>query len=209
MMPFMDENVIAAMARWPQVPDVHGWLSLSERGCWRLHPDGGAVPPGLVEAHRLPPGEPISNSAIIRFIDRNYASDGQGRWYFQNGPQRVFARLDAAPYVLHKTGGGERCPFTTHTGLAAGEVSAWWLDDTGRLYAQTALGPGLVAGRDLMDVLADLRTTRGEPMLEALEHATGTVCVATAGGPGIPLRQTLRSRIPEVLGFMPFPHAEG
>src|SRR3546814_7173665 len=28
----MDENVIAAMARWPDVPDVFGWLSLTERG---------------------------------------------------------------------------------------------------------------------------------------------------------------------------------
>src|SRR3546814_10640581 len=63
----MDEQVIAAMARWPDVPDVYGWLSLSERGEWRLHPQGDALRP----QHCAPgaccsPGEAISSTPIDR-----------------------------------------------------------------------------------------------------------------------------------------------
>ena len=28
----MDESVIRALAKWPNVPAVYGWLSLSRRG---------------------------------------------------------------------------------------------------------------------------------------------------------------------------------
>jgi hypothetical protein len=59
----MDPLVLAALAKWPDVPAVTGWLSLTARGDWRLR------------------GEPIGNDAIRAFIGRNYASDAQGRWY--------------------------------------------------------------------------------------------------------------------------------
>ena len=32
----MDASVVAAMAKWPNVPDCRGWLSLDRRGQWRL-----------------------------------------------------------------------------------------------------------------------------------------------------------------------------
>jgi hypothetical protein len=158
----MDSNVIAAMARWPGVPDVYGWLSLSERGRWRLHPGGTALldPQGT--------GEEISSPQILRFIGRNYACDERGRWYFQNGPQRVYVRLDAAPYVFSCAGPGP--DLRSHDGLPAGPVQAWWLDDGGRLYASCRLGPGLIAGRDLMDVMDGLYTEDGRPLLQALEQ---------------------------------------
>src|SRR3546814_16941226 len=87
----MDEQVSAAMARWPDVPDVYGWLSLSERGEWRLHPQGDA----LLPQHCAPgaccsPGEAISSTTILQFMNRNYAVDDAGQWYFQNGQQRVY-----------------------------------------------------------------------------------------------------------------------
>ena len=33
----MDPSVLNALERWPEVPAVYGWLSLSARGDWRLH----------------------------------------------------------------------------------------------------------------------------------------------------------------------------
>lgn len=84
----MDENVIAAMARWPDVPDVFGWLSLNARGHWRLHTQGEALDangPGRPSS----PGVPISSPRINQFINRNYARDAKGQWYFQNGPQQI------------------------------------------------------------------------------------------------------------------------
>ena len=141
----MDAEVVAAMAKWPDVPAVYGWLSLSESGHWRLHPGGNAISePGSV-------GEPISSPQILAFMDRNYDVDEQGRWFFQNGPQRVYVRLDAAPFIAHittDTATGQ-LKLRTHTGLDIARVSAWFLDDTGRVYASTERGGALVSGRDL------------------------------------------------------------
>lgn len=115
----MDASVKDAIARWPDVPAVFGWLSLDPRGRWRLHPQGQAAAGG--------PGESITNAQIQGFIDRNYERDDAGRWFFQNGPQRVFLRLDAAPYVLRLDDAGRA--LLTHTGQAVSAVSGWWLDD--------------------------------------------------------------------------------
>src|ERR1700693_3246190 len=71
----MDEVVLRAIQKWPNVPSVYGWLSLDRRGNWSIK------------------GEHIANPAIASFIGRNYARDEKGRWYFQNGPQRVFVTL--------------------------------------------------------------------------------------------------------------------
>jgi hypothetical protein len=162
----MDKNVVAAMARWPDVPDVFGWLSLSERGQWRLHPRGDAL--DADDGHGSARGETIGSPHILQFMDRNYACDGQGQWFFQNGPQRVFVRLDAAPYILQTA--GPALALRTHNDLAVKEVIAWWLDDSGRLYARTEHGPGLIAGRDLPAVLDSLRTLDNEPLIAALER---------------------------------------
>lgn len=162
----MDESVIASMAQWPDVPDVHGWMSLSERGCWRLHPGADAWRAGQPCLPPFSQGESIENPQICSFIDRNYASDEHGNWYFQNGPQRVYVRLDAAPYILHT--GDTPLSFQTHNGLAVKNVEHWWLDDEGRLYATTNYGAGLVSGRDLPSVAEALRTSNGIDLATAL-----------------------------------------
>ena len=82
----MDEIVARSLAKWPNVPAVYGWLSLDRRGQWRIK------------------GEKIANPALREFIARNYESDAQGRWYFQNGPQRVYVTLDYTPLVVHFDG---------------------------------------------------------------------------------------------------------
>ena len=83
----MDQAVIRALAKWPGVPAVYGWLALDERGNWLLR---GASAGGF---------GPIGNAALREFIGRNYARDPRGCWYFQNGPQRVYVRLACAPFV--------------------------------------------------------------------------------------------------------------
>ncbi|SAI31330.1 Protein of uncharacterised function (DUF2946) [Bordetella ansorpii] len=194
----MDQSVKDAIARWPDVPAVHGWLSLDERGRWRLHPQGDAASGG--------PGEPITNEQILAFMGRNYAVDPQGRWYFQNGPQRVYVRLDAAPYILRVAGSG--AGLLTHTGQDAGEVTGWWLDDTGRLYAVTALGPGMIEDRDLGTLLARLHTDTGAPLLDALEglDPDGMLQVCLPGQAACtPLRQAARADIPTRLAFNAMP----
>lgn len=192
----MDESVRAAMVRWPNVPEVYGWLSLSQAGEWRLHPLG--------DAHTGSPGEPIGNQQIREFIGRNYLSDDAGRWYFQNGPQRVFVRLDAAPYILQLC--SNDLQFLTHNGLALGatDIQSWWLDDTGRLYAQTEAGPGLVAGRDVQAVLEQLRDANGIVLIERLLDAPDTD-ILLSENPESWLRHAHSDQLPDQLGFIKSP----
>ncbi|MBV7481667.1 DUF2946 family protein [Bordetella sp. BOR01] len=193
----MDSSVKAALAKWPDVPAVYGWLSLDERGRWRLHPQGDAADGG--------PGDSITNTQIQDFIGRNYASDDQGRWYFQNGPQRVYLRLDAAPYLLRRADDG--IGLATHTGLPVHAVTAWWLDDTGRLYAQADVGPTMVEGRELPALLDQLRDSHGQPLADALESAGGIVSVVHPALPGpAPLhRDAKRAGIPARMAFVANP----
>src|ERR687884_636735 len=98
----MDDRVLRGMAKWPNVPAVYGWLGLDRRGNWLLK------------------SEPITNPVITAFISRNYERDGHGRWFFQNGPQRVFVALAYTPHVYRATSWtpGD-LGFESHTGARA------------------------------------------------------------------------------------------
>ncbi len=130
------------MAKWPDVPDVFGWLSLDRRGRWLLR------------------GEPIANKTAVAFIGRNYASDKQGRWFFQNGPQRVFVTLDYTPWVYFVDG----TRLHTHTGLEVARVDRVCLDENGQLLLRTEHGPGIVCDRDLDAVAHWFCDRDGSPM---------------------------------------------
>lgn len=164
----MDAQVLAALARWPNVPAAYGWLSLSRRGHWLLHPHGQAWGGEAEE-----PGEAIGNAQIIAFIQRNYLADERGCWFFQNGPQRVYVRLDGAPWVLatHVAPQG-RLQLRTHTGEPYGPVTHWWLDTDGNLYTQAAQGAGLVSDRDLAQVIDALVCEDGTPLISRLEDGS-------------------------------------
>lgn len=152
----MDSNVLAAMARWPDVPAVYGWLSLDARGQWRLHPLGDAAHGG--------PGESISNPAILEFISRNYGHDEYGRWFFQNGPQRVFVRLDVAPLMLRLV--DIHGSLATHTGQAVAHINRWAFDRDGHLFARTEHGPAAIENRDLPQLLEHMKTAHGQPLMD-------------------------------------------
>jgi Protein of unknown function (DUF2946) len=89
----MDEIVARSLAKWPNVPAVFGWLSLDRRGNWLIRSTSAT--------QRF---ERIGNTALREFIARNYEADAQGRWYFQNGPQRVYVTLAYTPIVVHYDG---------------------------------------------------------------------------------------------------------
>ena len=201
----MDAIVRAAIARWPNVPDIFGWLSLTITGQWRLHPKGDALTPDTAGSY--PHGESISNTQILGFINRNYGHADSGRWFFQNGPQRVFVRLDAAPLVLSTRADGSG--LMTHTNQQVTSISHWWFDDLGHLYAETDLGPGLIAGRDLMQVLDKLTCINGrsidfEALWSAPEQQITNVIDPFQGDnhSGIPLKTCHTSDIERVLGFV-------
>lgn len=87
----MDEQVLRSLIKWPNVPHCFGWLALDRRGQWRMRDE-------FAQANQLS-GSVIQHAALNEFISRNYACDSLGRYFFQNGPQRVFVTLDATPWI--------------------------------------------------------------------------------------------------------------
>lgn len=156
----MDPLVEAALRKWPHVPHCHGWLALDARGDWYMRDDRvqAAGPFPRVK------GSAVRHDKLLAFIHRNYGRDARGAAYFQNGPQRVYVDLEAAPYVWRLTlrppgdGGASEVAVQAHTGHLA-EVRSAWLDERGRLFLAcdlADLGPafGLVHTLD-MGVAAD------------------------------------------------------
>lgn len=141
----MDDLVRQAMAKWPHVPACYGWLGLDARGQWCMRDDRvqalGSFQSGLPGAK----GSVLRHDKLIDFIGRNYEADAQGRWYFQNGPQRVYVELEVAPWVWRIQPDGQLC---THTGRAT-EVQACWQDEAGRVLISSPLGLGLVHSQDV------------------------------------------------------------
>ncbi|MEQ8661762.1 MAG: DUF2946 family protein [Gammaproteobacteria bacterium] len=137
-LPDFDDDVVRAMARWPDVPQCFGWLGLDRRGGWRIR------------------GEPITHARAVAFLGRHYRGDSAGRWYVQNGPQQVFVDLDYTPWIYRYDAHGG---FVTHTGIRCAELSGACLDDEGNLLVVTRLGIGLVDDRDLAacETLLELR----------------------------------------------------
>ena len=168
----MDEIVIRAMQKWPNVPNVFDWLRLDRRGNWLLRTQA--------ERDGAPVFDRISNSSVIEFIGRNYQADGEGRWFFQNGPQRVFVTLEYTPFVFRLRSDGKS--FETHTARPVSELSRAWIDDGGMLVLETELGPGVVLDRDLPPLLQRIVVIDGGPAADdAIESA------AAGKGPALAL----------------------
>ena len=140
----MDEIVKAALKKWPNVPHCYGWLALDARGDWYMRDDRtqAAGPFPQVKGSR------ILHDKLRDFIERNYAHDDAGAWFFQNGPQRVYVELEAAPWVWRVDVRDGGFTLTSHTGVAAQAKDAW-LDERGRLFVECDLGFGLVHTADM------------------------------------------------------------
>src|SRR3982074_1268149 len=102
----MDDIVLRGLARWPDVPAVYGWLALDRRGNWLIR------------------GEPVNNAVFPAYIGRNYQHDSEGRWFFQNGPQRVFAAFDYTP-IVYRVVSGESTPLAleSHAGSRMASIA--------------------------------------------------------------------------------------
>ena len=134
------------LPRWPNVPACYGWLSLDARGRWRLQ------------------DETISHPGMIAFLDANYTCEADGSWLVNNGPQRVYVRLDSAPWILRLQPDHR---FLTHSGRCVSPRGAILLDEDGRVFMDTDAGPAALDDRDLAMLFADVRTTAGESASES------------------------------------------
>lgn len=188
----MDDAVRRAMAKWPDVPAVFGWLSLDARGQWLLR------------------RERIGNRLLIEFIGRNYAGDRSGRWFFQNGPQRVFAALAYAPWVLRMS--AEQC-LITHTATPVRVVTSAWMDREGIVTLHTEHGAGVVDDRDVESLAPWISDAAGgtldeDALIESLDHIQKghdrDIRLRYAGR-AVPLLPICAEEIPARLGFVRMP----
>ena len=153
----MDEIVKAALKKWPHVPHCYGWLALDARGHWYMRDERiqAAGPFPRVKGSR------IAHDQLLAFIHRNYTHDEAGCWFFQNGPQRVYVELEAAPHVW-RVGPAPGFALHSHTGEAAWARGAW-LDERGRLFLDTDLGFGLVHTLDMGEAASAVECGQWQP----------------------------------------------
>lgn len=143
----MDDQVLRGIARWPNVPAVYGWLALDRRGNWLLQ------------------DEPIENPIVTAYIARNYERDAEGRWFFQNGPQRVFVDLEYTPLVYRALNASQQpLAIESHLGKPATVLRGVWIDEHGALLLDTEHGIGVVHDRDLDSALPALIDANGSAL---------------------------------------------
>lgn len=121
----MDDQVLRSLMKWPNVPDCFGWLALDRRGQWRMRDE-------FTQQNKLP-GHVIKHAALNECIARNYACDERGRYFFQNGPQRVFITLDATPWIVRINPSNEG-PYLINQCHQSMEPSAALSDENGNIY---------------------------------------------------------------------------
>ena len=140
----MDDVVRQALAKWPNVPDCYGWLGLDARGQWYMR-DDRVQAAGSFPQYK---GSVLRHDKLMEFIHRNYETDHEGCWYFQNGPQRVYVELEVTPLISRVTPQGEVC---AHTGQSL-VVQGCAVDEKGRVFMQTDHGLALVHSQDVVHV---------------------------------------------------------
>lgn len=165
----MDDLVRQAMAKWPNVPDCYGWLGLDARGLWYMRDDRAQAAGAFDSGRPGAKGSVLRHDKLIDFIQRNYEADATGRWYFQNGPQRVYVELEATPWIWRIEPDGR---VMTHTGAPV-DVRSALVDERGHLYLATPLGLGRVHTQDMV---------RGADLLERQGWALEEVRAADLPG---------------------------
>jgi hypothetical protein len=195
----MDDAVKLAMAKWPNVPHCYGWLALDARGHWRMR-DERAQTLAL-------PGDKLTNPALLGFINRNYAGDERGCWFFQNGPQRVYVDLEAAPFVARTD---PALGFVVQTGAPLAPEQAW-LTPAGRFLLQ---GQGMLAALDDRDAGAcmarltlDGTAADDEALLAWLEERRFGRLALVLDGLSVPVERIADAAVAGRFGFVTKPRA--
>lgn len=183
------------MAKWPDVPAVFGWLSLDRRGHWLLK------------------GERVANPGIAAFFGRNYSHDDQGRWFFQNGPQRVYVALDYTPHIYRITSApGAALVLASHSGTAASTITAAYIDESGQLLLETDLGIGLMHDADLETLVPRFSSPGGltgeaalAATLDAVQAGRDAALELSLDQTRIPVKPVRAADVPARFGFIPRP----
>ena len=173
----MDDLVRQAMGKWPNVPNCYGWLALSARGDWDLRDDAAqaAGPFAGAGSTVTSKGSELRHEKLIGFINRNYAADDAGCWYFQNGPQRVYVELESTPLIARLLPDGA---VHAHTGSSL-NIQRCLVDEAGHLYLDCNEGLARLHTQDLVAAVPFIEQGLWVPQLangDDLPSRFGYVC---------------------------------
>jgi Protein of unknown function (DUF2946) len=126
----MDEQVLSSLIKWPSVPVCTNWLAFNRRGDWLMRNE-------FAQINRLP-GEVIKHRRLIEFIERNYAVDSMGKWFFQNGPQRVYVDLDYTPFISRIHIENQQKILKTTLGQEI-KPEQCWMDENGQIILRASI----------------------------------------------------------------------
>lgn len=185
----MDKSVIASLAKWPNVPAVYGWLSLDQRGQWWIKT------------------EKLNHAHTLAFIQRNYASDTLGQWFFQNGPQRVYVQLEYTPWIYHLS--SQHC-LVTHTEGQVKNLKGIYIDEEGSILLETECGIGVLLDRDIVNFIDLLQNEQGKPLSDAIllqPPCSGTHLLVLWQGQQCTLQAIQRAEVAQQFNFIATPTA--
>ena len=201
----MDDLVQQAMAKWPNVPDCYGWLGLDARGDWYMRDDSVQALGPFAKSK----GSRLVHEKLIAFIGRNYASDKQGQWFFQNGPQRVYVDLEATPFIARTDHDGR---LLLHDGSALQTINKVWMTEQGQLIVQDASHVAMVDDRDMAQCLSFLRwhgqAVTDEQLLNSMS-APDHDLQWRDGEAAVPIETILWTELESKLGFTARPRQAG
>jgi hypothetical protein len=193
----MDDIVKQAMAKWPNVPHCYGWLALDARGNWRMRDEAAQ---GANAA-----GDKLNNATLVGFINRNYAHDDAGRWYFQNGPQRVYVNLEATPYIA-RTDPAQG--MLLHTGAALDGIERLYLTEVGVAIVQAGEIVAQVDDRDMAQLFEALeldgKPAGDEALMRWLDGGAGTLSLRWRGA-SVSVERVEREALAQRFGFVRTP----
>ena len=193
----MDDIVKKAMAKWPDVPHCYGWLGLDARGAWRMRDERAQ--------HLDLAGDKVIQVALLGFINRNYAVDERGCWYFQNGPQRVYLNLEATPFIA-RTDPAQG--LLLHTGEPVDELDRAFMTETGELIVDSGGKIAQVDDRDVAQLMASMeiggKPVSDEALMAWLENGQGELLLRYKDQ-SVRVDRIKRDEVPTYFGFTRLP----
>jgi hypothetical protein len=193
----MDDIVLQAMAKWPNVPHCYGWLALDARGTWRMRDEAAQRDDA--------PGDKLTNTALVGFINRNYLSDERGCWYFQNGPQRVYVNLEATPFIARTD---PQQGLLLQTGQALGAIDQAFMTEAGAILVRAGEVLAQIDDRDVAHML-QMMTLDGRPLADDalmgwLERGAGKLALRWQGH-DVAVERLTAAEVPQRFGYVQRP----
>ncbi|NML61538.1 DUF2946 family protein [Massilia sp. RP-1-19] len=189
----MDDIVKQAIAKWPNVPHCYGWLALDARGGWRMRDERAQ--------QRELPGDKLNQPTLVGFINRNYAADERGCWYFQNGPQRVYLNLEATPFIARTD---PQQGLLLQTGEALGVMERACMTENGELIVASGDKVAKVDDRDMAQMMQamqiDGQPASDEALMAWMEGGQGSLLLGQT-----PVERIRQAAVPEEFGFVKIP----